>query len=121
LVVALLRVLPQAIESARSRGESLNEPTPYAEAMKNLPNLSGEIVTDMGSVPVRGADFWRSGSEGVGSRGAAGSTDVSWHALLATSDALGRLAAFKRPRLVRYLEALPRNALGKVLKHELRG
>jgi len=33
----------------------------------------------------------------------------------------GRLAAFKRPRLVRYLEALPRNALGKVLKHELRG
>jgi acyl-CoA synthetase (AMP-forming)/AMP-acid ligase II len=33
----------------------------------------------------------------------------------------GRLAAFKRPRLVRYLEALPRNALGKVRKHELRG
>jgi malonyl-CoA/methylmalonyl-CoA synthetase len=32
----------------------------------------------------------------------------------------GRLAAFKRPRLVRYLESLPRNALGKVIKHELR-
>jgi malonyl-CoA/methylmalonyl-CoA synthetase len=32
-----------------------------------------------------------------------------------------RLASFKRPRLVRYLESLPRNALGKVLKHELRG
>jgi malonyl-CoA/methylmalonyl-CoA synthetase len=32
-----------------------------------------------------------------------------------------RLASFKRPRLVRYVESLPRNALGKVLKHELRG
>ena len=40
---------------------------------------------------------------------------------LPPDDTLGRLAAFKRPRLVRYLEALPRNALGKVLKHELRG
>jgi malonyl-CoA/methylmalonyl-CoA synthetase len=32
-----------------------------------------------------------------------------------------RLAGFKRPRAVHYVEALPRNALGKVLKHELRG
>jgi malonyl-CoA/methylmalonyl-CoA synthetase len=31
-----------------------------------------------------------------------------------------RLAPFKRPRLVRHVESLPRNALGKVLKHELR-
>jgi len=31
----------------------------------------------------------------------------------------GRLAPFKRPRSVRYVERLPRNALGKVLKHEL--
>jgi malonyl-CoA/methylmalonyl-CoA synthetase len=31
-----------------------------------------------------------------------------------------RLAGFKRPRVVHYVEALPRNALGKVLKHELR-
>jgi malonyl-CoA/methylmalonyl-CoA synthetase len=30
-----------------------------------------------------------------------------------------RLAAFKRPRSVRFVDALPRNALGKVLKHEL--
>jgi malonyl-CoA/methylmalonyl-CoA synthetase len=30
-----------------------------------------------------------------------------------------RLAPFKRPRRVRYVDALPRNALGKVLKHEL--
>lgn len=30
-----------------------------------------------------------------------------------------KLAPFKRPRLVRYVDALPRNALGKVLKHEL--
>jgi malonyl-CoA/methylmalonyl-CoA synthetase len=32
-----------------------------------------------------------------------------------------RLASFKRPRLVRYVESLPRNALGKVQKHQLRG
>ncbi|HEX6676515.1 MAG TPA: AMP-binding protein [Actinomycetes bacterium] len=31
-----------------------------------------------------------------------------------------RLAPYKRPRLVRYLDALPRNALGKVQRHELR-
>jgi malonyl-CoA/methylmalonyl-CoA synthetase len=31
-----------------------------------------------------------------------------------------RLAGFKRPRLVHYVDALPRNALGKVMKHRLR-
>jgi malonyl-CoA/methylmalonyl-CoA synthetase len=31
-----------------------------------------------------------------------------------------RLAAFKRPRVLHYVEVLPRNALGKVMKHELR-
>jgi malonyl-CoA/methylmalonyl-CoA synthetase len=30
-----------------------------------------------------------------------------------------QLAPFKRPRLVRFVDGLPRNALGKVLKHEL--
>jgi malonyl-CoA/methylmalonyl-CoA synthetase len=30
-----------------------------------------------------------------------------------------RLAPYKRPRLVHYLDALPRNALGKVQRHEL--
>lgn len=30
------------------------------------------------------------------------------------------LAAFKRPRAVRFVESLPRNALGKLLGHELR-
>ena len=30
-----------------------------------------------------------------------------------------QLAPFKRPRLVRFVDSLPRNALGKVLKHEL--
>ena len=32
-----------------------------------------------------------------------------------------RLAGFKRPRLLHYVDALPRNALGKVLKHQLSG
>jgi malonyl-CoA/methylmalonyl-CoA synthetase len=33
--------------------------------------------------------------------------------------AADRLAPFKRPRAVQFVDALPRNALGKVLKHEL--
>jgi acyl-CoA synthetase (AMP-forming)/AMP-acid ligase II len=30
------------------------------------------------------------------------------------------LAGYKRPRQVVFIDALPRNALGKVLKHEVR-
>jgi acyl-CoA synthetase (AMP-forming)/AMP-acid ligase II len=29
------------------------------------------------------------------------------------------LAPYKRPRLIHYLDALPRNALGKVQRHQL--
>ena len=32
----------------------------------------------------------------------------------------GRLARFKHPRKVIWVETLPRNAMGKVLKHEVR-
>ncbi len=32
----------------------------------------------------------------------------------------GRLARYKHPKQVRFVERLPRNAMGKVLKHELR-
>jgi malonyl-CoA/methylmalonyl-CoA synthetase len=35
--------------------------------------------------------------------------------------AAGQLAPFKRPRLLHFVDSLPRNALGKVLKHELAG
>jgi len=31
----------------------------------------------------------------------------------------GQLAPHKRPRVVRFLDALPRNAMGKVLKKQL--
>ena len=45
--------------------------------------------------------------------------------VLAEADVLrwcaGRLARFKQPRSVRFLDALPRNATGKVLKRDLRG
>ncbi len=37
------------------------------------------------------------------------------------SFASGRLAPFKCPRRVQFVDSLPRNALGKVLKHELNG
>jgi acyl-CoA synthetase (AMP-forming)/AMP-acid ligase II len=33
--------------------------------------------------------------------------------------AAGELAPYKKPRVVRFVDALPRNALGKVLRHEL--
>ena len=32
----------------------------------------------------------------------------------------GKLARFKQPKSVRFIDVLPRNATGKVLKHELR-
>ena len=32
----------------------------------------------------------------------------------------GRLARFKHPKAVIWVDALPRNAMGKVLKHEVR-
>ena len=31
----------------------------------------------------------------------------------------GQIAAYKRPREVRFFESLPRNALGKLLRHQL--
>jgi acyl-coenzyme A synthetase/AMP-(fatty) acid ligase len=33
--------------------------------------------------------------------------------------AAGQLAPYKQPRRVRFVEELPRNALGKVLRHQL--
>jgi len=47
----------------------------------------------------------------------AGSADVTEADLLA--HAAHDLAPYKRPRGVRFVEALPRNALGKVLRHQL--
>jgi acyl-CoA synthetase (AMP-forming)/AMP-acid ligase II len=33
---------------------------------------------------------------------------------------MGRLASYKKPRIVRFVQALPRNPSGKILKRELR-
>lgn len=49
----------------------------------------------------------------VVSRAAVGESDLA-------EFASERLASYKRPRIVRFVDELPRNALGKVLKNELR-
>jgi len=79
--IALHRVLPQVIEVVRARGESLADPKAYAEAMKDLPKLTGETMTEDGPVPVTGAEFWLSGAEGAASQfsGDAGRKRLSVH------------------------------------------
>jgi DGQHR domain-containing protein len=79
--IALHRVLPQVIEVVRAKGDSLADSKAYAEAMKDLPKLSGEIMTHDGPVPVTGAQFWLSGSQGVASQfsGDAGRKRLSVH------------------------------------------
>ena len=66
--IALHRVLPQVIEVIRARGKSLADPDAYADVMKDLPKLSGEIMTDTGPQPVEGAEFWLTGSAGAASQ-----------------------------------------------------
>lgn len=79
--IALHRVLPQIIEVVRAQGNSLADPKAYAEAMKDLPKLTGEIITEDGPLPVTGAEFWLSGSEGAASQfsGDAGRKRLSVH------------------------------------------
>ncbi|GAB3263931.1 ParB N-terminal domain-containing protein [Arthrobacter pigmenti] len=66
--IALHRNLPQVIEVVRAQGRSLADPNAYAEVMKDLPKLTGEIITDDGPAPVSGADFWFSGPRGAASQ-----------------------------------------------------
>lgn len=66
--IALHRVLPQIIEVLRAHGKSLADAGAYAEAMQDLPNLTGEIITMEGPEPVTGADFWLSGPQGAASQ-----------------------------------------------------
>ena len=79
--IALHRVLPQVIEVVRARGQSLADSKAYAEVMKNLPKLTGEIITAEGPSPVTGADFWLSGANGAASQfsGDAGRKRLSVH------------------------------------------
>lgn len=79
--IALHRVLPQVIEVVRAQGHSLADPDAYADVMKDLPKLSGEIVTEYGPEPVSGAEYWLSGSRGVASQfsGDAGRKRLSVH------------------------------------------
>lgn len=74
-------VLPQVIEVIPSWGRSLADPISYADAMHDLPTLSGEIMTDHGATPVSGAKFWLSGSAGVAAQfsGDAGRKRLSVH------------------------------------------
>lgn len=67
--IAFHRVLPQVLDVLRARGARLGDPDAYADVLKDLPNLSGEIVREDGSHEiVEGADFWLAGPEGVASQ-----------------------------------------------------
>lgn len=67
--IAFHRVLPQVIEVLRARGQRLGDADAYARILEDLPTLSGEIVTEDGvTTVVQGADFWKSGPEGVASQ-----------------------------------------------------
>ncbi len=81
--IALHRVLPQVIEVLRAKGGSglLADPDAYADVMKDLPKLSGEIITENGAQPVSGAEYWLSGPQGVASQfnGDAGRKRLSVH------------------------------------------
>lgn len=81
--IALHRVLPQVIEVLRAKGGSalLVDADAYAEVMKDLPKLSGEIITEDGPQPVSGAEYWLSGSLGAASQfsGDAGRKRLSVH------------------------------------------
>jgi acyl-CoA synthetase (AMP-forming)/AMP-acid ligase II len=60
---------------------------------------------------------WPRGRRGAAARAEPGDPPDEGELLGFTAE---RLAPFKRPRLVRYVDAPPRNALSKVLKPELR-
>ncbi|MGH3935178.1 MAG: hypothetical protein ACRDS1_09415 [Pseudonocardiaceae bacterium] len=64
-----------------AQSHSLADPKAYAEVTKDLPKLTGEIITEDGPVPVTGAEFWLSGSEGAASQfsGDAGRKRLSVH------------------------------------------
>ena len=74
-------MLPQVIEVVRAQGHSLADPDVYADVIKDLPQLTGEIVTENGPVPVSGAEYWLSGPRGVASQfsGGAGRKRLSVH------------------------------------------
>lgn len=76
--VALHRVLPQVIEVVRSRGERLGQPDGYAEVMRDLPTLEGEVVDNDGLLSNRtGADYWAVGSVASAFSGDAGRRRLS--------------------------------------------
>ena len=65
--IPLHRALPRVVEVVRARGRRLADPNAYAEVMKPLQGLQGEVADEeTGSAKiVSGAEFWRAGSEGV--------------------------------------------------------
>lgn len=76
--VALHRVLPQVVEVVRSRGGRLGQPDGYAEVMKDLPTLEGEVVDNDGQIANRaGADYWRVASVASAFSGDAGRRRLS--------------------------------------------
>ena len=71
-VVALHRVLPLVIEVVRANGAGLGNADAYAEAMSDLPTLSGYAVVNGEQTVVDGPEFWKVGSAASGFSGDAG-------------------------------------------------
>ena len=80
-VAVVTLALPASAQTTYNIASIADFTGPYADIMKDLPKLSGEIVTEDGPEPVSGAEYWLSGPQGAASQfsGDAGRKRLSVH------------------------------------------